>query len=65
MEAIRSSQRLIYDLNEQPGNTAVRRLLDLGVLLLVFALLALSVAAVYALESLLRLAVDAAPARSG
>ncbi|WP_320065777.1 YhjD/YihY/BrkB family envelope integrity protein [Micromonospora sp. RTGN7] len=54
VEAIRSSQRLIYGLNQQPGNLVVRRLVDLGVLLLVFVMLGLSVAAVDALESLLR-----------
>ncbi|MGN9807874.1 YihY/virulence factor BrkB family protein [Micromonospora sp. BQ11] len=53
VEAIRSSQRLMYGLNQQPGNLVIRRLVDLGVLLLVFVLLGLSVAAVDALESLL------------
>ncbi|MCM0677392.1 YihY/virulence factor BrkB family protein [Micromonospora phytophila] len=54
MEAIRSSQRLMYGLNQQPGNLVIRRLVDLGVLVVVFVLLGLSVAAVDALESLLR-----------
>ncbi|MEU5946975.1 YhjD/YihY/BrkB family envelope integrity protein [Micromonospora sp. NPDC047465] len=54
VEAIRSSQRLMYGLNQQPGNLVVRRLVDLGVLLVVFVLLGVSVAAVDALESLLR-----------
>ncbi|MFE9182475.1 YhjD/YihY/BrkB family envelope integrity protein [Micromonospora haikouensis] len=54
VEAIRSSQRLMYGLNQQPGNLVVRRLVDLGVLVGVFVLLGLSVAAVDALESLLR-----------
>ncbi|WP_229399853.1 YhjD/YihY/BrkB family envelope integrity protein [Micromonospora okii] len=54
VEAIRSSQRLLYGLNQQPGNLVVRRLVDLGVLLLVFVMLGISVAAVDALESLLR-----------
>ncbi|MCX4474457.1 Inner membrane protein YhjD [Micromonospora sp. MW-13] len=54
VEAIRSSQRLMYGLNQQPGNLVVRRLVDLGVLLLVFVMLGVSVAAVDALESLLR-----------
>ncbi|MGA3561763.1 YhjD/YihY/BrkB family envelope integrity protein [Melissospora conviva] len=53
VDTIRSSQRALYDLPQQPGNTLIRRLLDLGVLLLVFALLAVSVAAVDALRSLL------------
>lgn len=54
VEAIRSSQRLMYGLNQQPGNLVVRRLVDLGVLLAIFVLLGVSVAAVDALESLLR-----------
>ncbi|MEU4777647.1 YihY/virulence factor BrkB family protein [Micromonospora sp. NPDC023633] len=54
VEAIRSSQRLMYGLNQQPGNLVVRRLVDLGVLLVIFVLLGVSVAAVDALESLLR-----------
>ncbi|MFI7575091.1 YhjD/YihY/BrkB family envelope integrity protein [Micromonospora sp. NPDC049497] len=54
VEAIRSSQRLMYGLNQQPGNLVIRRLVDLGVLLVVFVLLGGSVAAVDALESLLR-----------
>ncbi|MEU8259053.1 YhjD/YihY/BrkB family envelope integrity protein [Micromonospora sp. NPDC048999] len=54
VEAIRSSQRLMYGLNQQPGNLVVRRLVDLGVLVAVFVLLGISVAAVDALESLLR-----------
>ncbi|MGC5018606.1 YhjD/YihY/BrkB family envelope integrity protein [Micromonospora sp. DT47] len=54
VEAIRSSQRLMYGFNQQPGNLVVRRLVDLGVLLLVFVMLGISVAAVDALESLLR-----------
>ncbi|WBB94357.1 YhjD/YihY/BrkB family envelope integrity protein [Verrucosispora sp. WMMC514] len=54
VEAIRSSQRLIHGLNQHPGNLVVRRLVDLGVLVVVFVLLGLSVAAVDALETLLR-----------
>ncbi|MEV0154849.1 YhjD/YihY/BrkB family envelope integrity protein [Micromonospora sp. NPDC050686] len=54
VEAIRSSQRLMYGLNQQPGNLVVRRLVDLGVLLVVFVMLGVSVAAVDALGSLLR-----------
>ena len=54
VEAIRSSQRLMYALNQQPGNLVVRRLVDLGVMIGVFVLLGVSVAAVDALESLLR-----------
>ncbi|MGC4804494.1 YhjD/YihY/BrkB family envelope integrity protein [Micromonospora sp. DT233] len=54
VEAIRSSQRLLYGFNQQPGNVVMRPLVDLGVLLLVFVMLGLSVAALDALESLLR-----------
>ncbi|MET8348718.1 MULTISPECIES: YhjD/YihY/BrkB family envelope integrity protein [unclassified Micromonospora] len=54
VEAIRSSQRLMYRLNQQPGNLVIRRLVDLGVMIGVFVLLGVSVAAVDALESLLR-----------
>ncbi|SCL27176.1 membrane protein [Micromonospora nigra] len=54
VEAIRSSQRLMYGLNQQPGNLVVRRLVDLGVLVVFFVLLGISVAAVDTLESLLR-----------
>ena len=54
VEAIRSSQRLMYGFNQQPGNLVVRRVVDLGVLVAVFVLLGVSVAAVDALESLLR-----------
>ncbi|MGK5679285.1 YihY/virulence factor BrkB family protein [Actinoplanes sp. URMC 104] len=53
VEAIRSSQRLIWRLREQPGYIGVRQALDLLVLLGVLALLALSQLAVYGLELLL------------
>ena len=53
VEAIRSSQRLIYGLNQQPGYVVIRQLLDLVVLIVVFILLGVSVGAVDALESLL------------
>ncbi|MEV4347995.1 YhjD/YihY/BrkB family envelope integrity protein [Actinoplanes sp. NPDC049596] len=53
VEAIRSSQRLIWRLNEQPGYIGVRQALDLLVLLGVLALLALSQLAVYGVEKLL------------
>ncbi|GAA4695190.1 YihY/virulence factor BrkB family protein [Phytohabitans rumicis] len=54
VEAIRSSQRAIYGVPQQPGNLIIRRVVDLAVLLGVFLLLALSVAAVDGLEALLR-----------
>jgi membrane protein len=53
VEAIRSSQRLIWRLNEQPGYIGVRQVLDLAVLLGILLLLALSQLAVYGLETLL------------
>jgi membrane protein len=52
VEAIRSSQRLIWRLNEQPGYVGVRQLLDLLVLMGILALLALSQLAAYGLEKL-------------
>ncbi|GAA0513920.1 hypothetical protein Ade02nite_49050 [Paractinoplanes deccanensis] len=58
VEAIRSSQRLIWRLNEQPGYIGVRQALDLLVLLGVLALLALSQLAVYGLEKLLAWMAD-------
>jgi membrane protein len=54
VEAIRSSQRFIYGVPQQPGNIITRRVVDLAVLVIVFALLALSVAAADGVESLLR-----------
>ncbi len=53
VEAIRSSQRLIWRLNENPGYIGVRQALDLLVLLGILLLLALSQLAVYGLELLL------------
>lgn len=53
VEAIRSSQRLIWRLNEQPGYIGVRQALDLLVLIGLLLLLALSQLAVYGLERLL------------
>jgi membrane protein len=54
IEAIRSSQRLIYGLDQQPGNVVIRRLVDLAVMVGLFILLGISVGAVDALESLVR-----------
>jgi len=54
VEAIRSSQRAIYGVPQQPGNLVIRRVVDLVVLIGVFLLLGISVAAVDGLESLLR-----------
>jgi len=53
VEAIRSSQRLIWRLNEQPGYIGVRQAVDLAVLLGILLLLALSQLAVFGLEKLL------------
>jgi membrane protein len=53
VEAIRSSQRLIWRLNEQPGYIGVRQALDLLVLIGILLLLAASQLAVYGLEMLL------------
>lgn len=54
VEAIRSSQRLMYGMEQHPGNPVVRRLVDLAVLVGVFVLLGISVGTADALESLLR-----------
>ena len=54
VEAIRSSQRLVYDMVQQPGNPLIRWLVDAAVLVGVFLLLGLSLAAIDTLESLLR-----------
>jgi membrane protein len=53
VEAIRSSQRLIHNLKQQPGNLVTRRLVDIAVLVGIFLLLGISVAVVDTLESLL------------
>ncbi|MFI7541150.1 YihY/virulence factor BrkB family protein [Actinoplanes sp. NPDC049599] len=53
VEAIRSSQRLIWRLNEQPGYIGVRQVVDLVVMIGVLLLLGISVFAAYGLESLL------------
>ena len=54
IEAIRSSHRAFYRLKQQPGNLVVRRLVDIIVVLAVFVGLAVSVAAIDLLKSLLR-----------
>jgi membrane protein len=53
VEAIRSSQRLIWQLREQPGYIGVRQAVDLLVLIGLLLLLALTQMAVYGLERLL------------
>ena len=58
VEAIRSSQRLIWRLNQQPGNIVVRQLLDLLVMVGILLLIAVSVLAVAALESFLAWLTD-------
>jgi membrane protein len=53
IEALRSSQRLIWRVQQQPGNPVIRRLIDLGMLLGLFILLGASVLAVDAIEAAL------------
>ncbi|MDI6099787.1 YihY/virulence factor BrkB family protein [Actinoplanes sp. NEAU-A12] len=53
VESIRSSQRLIWQLREQPGYIGVRQAVDLLVLVGLLLLLALTQMAVYGLERLL------------
>jgi membrane protein len=53
IEAIRSSQRLIWRLNQQPGYFGVRQAVDLLVLIGILLLLTTSQLAVYGLEKLL------------
>jgi len=50
VEALRSSQRLIWELEQQPGNPIVRRLLDLAMLVGLGLLLTASVAAASGIE---------------
>jgi len=50
IEAIRSAQRLIFGVTEQPGHPVVRWLLDLGVLVALLVLLGASLVGAYALE---------------
>lgn len=52
IEAIRSSQRLVHGVEQQPGNPAVRWLIDLAILVGLFLLLGTSLAVAYALEAL-------------
>jgi membrane protein len=53
VEAIRSSQRLIWRLNEHPGYIVLRQLVDLTILLGILILIGISVGAVNGLERLL------------
>ena len=52
VEAIRSSQRAIWRLDQQPGNLVIRRLVDLAVLVGVLLLVAVAAGAAYAFEAL-------------
>jgi membrane protein len=54
IESLRSSQRLIWRVPQQPGNPVIRRLIDLGMLLGLFILLGASVLTVDAVEAALR-----------
>jgi membrane protein len=58
IEAIRSSQRLIWRIEENPGYIGIRQALDLVVLLGILLLLALSQLAVYGLEKVLNWLAD-------
>jgi membrane protein len=42
IESMRSAQRAIWDLDQQPGNVIIRRLIDLGIMVAIGLLLALS-----------------------
>ena len=53
VEAIRSSQRLIWRLNQHPGYPVLRQLLDLAILLGILILIAITVGAINGLERLL------------
>lgn len=53
VEALRSSQRLIWDVKQQPGHPVVRRLVDLAVLAGLTLLMGASVAAAAGIEWLL------------
>jgi membrane protein len=53
VEAIRSSQRLIWRLNEHPGYIVLRQLVDLAIVLGILILISISVGAVNGLERLL------------
>lgn len=52
IETIRSSQRLIHRVEQQPGHPIKRYLVDVGVLIAMVLLVGLSLTAFYALESL-------------
>ncbi|MEV1287218.1 YhjD/YihY/BrkB family envelope integrity protein [Micromonospora sp. NPDC049679] len=54
VEALRSSQRLIHEVDQQPGNVLFRRLVDLVVLAAVLTLIVTSVGTTDLLTSLLR-----------
>lgn len=53
VESMRTSQRAIWDIDQQPGNVVVRRLVDLGMLVGLGLLLALSLTVADGAESLL------------
>jgi len=53
VEGLRSSERLIWGLDEQPGNTVVRRLVDLGILVGLGVLVGLSLWVTGGIERLL------------
>jgi membrane protein len=51
IEALRSSQRQIWQVPQQPGNPIIRRLIDLGMLVGLFVLIGASLLAVDAIEA--------------
>jgi membrane protein len=51
VESLRSSQRLIWRVDQQPGNPVVRRLIDLAMLLGLFVLIGASLLVVDAIEA--------------
>jgi membrane protein len=53
VEALRSSQRAVWHLDQHPGNMLLRRLVDLGMLVALGLLLALSLAMTAAIEEIL------------
>lgn len=54
IESLRSSQRLIWDLEQQPGNMFIRRAVDLGIMIGIGLLLALSLWAQNGINSAVR-----------
>lgn len=65
VEALRSSLRAVWLLDQHPGHWILRRLIDLGILVLLGLLLSISVAMTTAIDQLLQMAVpDTSPGRT-